>query len=91
MKIVCIAWGSLTWDPQDLPIQRCWFKDGPLLPIEFARHSKNNCITLVIVPDARYVRTLWTPILANYIDTAKKKIAEREGIKVENVSKYYYI
>lgn len=89
MNIACLGWGSLIWDPQDLPIQRCWFKDGPLLPIEYARHSRNNCITLVIVPVARYVRTLWTPMLTNDIDTAKKKIAEREGIRIEeNITKY---
>ncbi len=88
MKIACLGWGSLIWDPRDLPVQRCWFKDGPLLPIEFARHSSSDCITLVIVSDARCVRSLWTPIIVPDIDTAKIKLAEREGIKIEDITIY---
>jgi len=38
-KIACIGWGSLIWDPRDLLVQREWFKDGALLPVEFARQA----------------------------------------------------
>jgi hypothetical protein len=41
MKIACVAWRSLIWPSNS----RCWFKDGPLLPIQFAHHSKNNFFT----------------------------------------------
>jgi hypothetical protein len=88
MKIACLAWGSLVWDPQVLPIQKCWFKDGPLLPIELARHSRTDCITLVIVPGVRDVRSLWTPLIVPDLDTAKLKLAEREGIKTEDIPRY---
>lgn len=70
------------------------FKDAGSKTVHFYQLNthvipETNCITLVIVPVARYVRTLWTPMLTNDIDTAKKKIAEREGIRIEeNITKY---
>jgi hypothetical protein len=48
MKIVFIAWGSLVWDNRDLPIKSEWYTDGPKLPIEFSRVSKDARLTLVI-------------------------------------------
>lgn len=87
MNIACLGWGSLIWDPQALPIQKCWFKDGPLLPIEFARYSRDR-ITLVIVPEVRDVRSLWTLMIVPDLDTAKQKLAEREGISMENIPRY---
>lgn len=87
MKIACLGWGSLIWDPQALPIQKSWFKDGPLLPIEFARQSRGDRITLVIVPEVRAVRTLWTFMTVSDLDTAREELAWREGIVSENISR----
>jgi len=49
VKIAVIAWGSLVWDPRDLDIEPEWREDGPLLPVEFARFSGRERLTLVLV------------------------------------------
>lgn len=83
-SIVCLGWGSLIWDPDSLPIkqtdplEKAWLLDGPLLPVEFARHSGGNRITLVLVPGLRTVPVLWTPMLLPDLETAKRSLAMRE-------------
>ncbi|HOW68396.1 MAG TPA: hypothetical protein P5055_13320 [Candidatus Paceibacterota bacterium] len=48
MSIAILGWGSLIWNPRDLPITGDWQGDGPVLPIEFTRISDNGRLTLVI-------------------------------------------
>ena len=80
-NIACLGWGSLIWDPRDLPIRRYWFDDGPLIPLEFARQSMDGRITLVIWPDARPVRSLWTLMDSDCLVEARKQLQRREGTK----------
>jgi hypothetical protein len=63
MHIAILGWGSLIWNPCDLSIDGEWLLGGPTLPIEFARISSDERLTLVIdevngtdVP-TRYVRS----------------------------------
>lgn len=82
MLIACLGWGSLVWDPRELPIRGIWHQDGPFLPIEFARQSRDGRITLVIVPDKSVplVRSLWALFSLNNLVKARAALAAREGI-----------
>ena len=51
MRIAVLGWGSLIWDPRDLPLVGGWNEGGPPLPIEFSRVSTDGRLTLVIDPD----------------------------------------
>ena len=48
MNIAILGWGSLIWCPGSLRIRTLWRSDGPRLPIEFARISQDDRLTLVI-------------------------------------------
>ena len=48
MKIAILGWGSLVWNPRDLPLASPWLQGGPELPIEFSRISSDGRLTLVI-------------------------------------------
>lgn len=78
-QIACLAWGSLVWDTRNLPIRGEWHTDGPLLPIEFARESSRDRITLVIVEDVAPVKTLWAPLEVASLAQAIAALADREG------------
>lgn len=80
MKIACLGWGSLIWKPESLLIRREWFSDGPFLPIEFTRKSKDGRLTLVISKTAKPIRTLWALMATDDLEIAKKSLLNREGI-----------
>lgn len=71
--------GSLIWNPGSLPIGRSWMADGPYLPIELARQSRDGRVTLVLVRNAQRVPALWTSANASSIDHAAEALRQREG------------
>jgi hypothetical protein len=87
MKIACLGWGSLVWDPRALPIAGGWFQDGPLLPVEFIRCSSSRRVTLVLDPKSRPVRVLWALMLSPDLDTAIEALRDREGVLAKNLQR----
>ncbi|MDI1236390.1 MAG: hypothetical protein PSV26_02775 [Polaromonas sp.] len=85
-RIACLGWGSLIWKPGELPIFDGWKTDGPMLPVEFARESGGQRITLVICDNVDPVRTCWTLLEAKDIGTAMSTLASREGISDKRVA-----
>ena len=81
VNIGCLGWGSLIWDPRELPIRRYWFDDGPLVPVEFARQSQDGRMTLVVASGARRVRVLWALMDSENPNEAREQLGKREGIK----------
>lgn len=86
--IACLGWGSLVWDPRDLPVRGPWHSDGPPLPLEFGRESgakatgeRGDRITLVICADSPRVRSCWTLLDVPDLESARQRLAGREGMK----------
>jgi hypothetical protein len=80
-RIACLAWGSLEWDPRDLQphLATAWFNDGPTLPLEFARVSKDGRLTLVLLAGGSAVPVLWAEMNVENAELAREAIRRREG------------
>ncbi len=80
-KIAVLGWGSLIWEPGDLCYDGRWYKDGPLLPVEFARISRDGRLTLVLCPGAKEIPVLWTYSEKRCLEDAVENLMAREGTK----------
>ncbi|KPQ27481.1 MAG: hypothetical protein HLUCCO06_17430 [Halomonas sp. HL-93] len=76
----CLGWGSLIWEPGDLPISHEWREDGPKLPLEFARKSKDGRMTLVVCKQGTLCPTLWNTLSSPSLDEARAALARREDL-----------
>ena len=89
MLIACLGWGSLVWDPCHLPVRGEWFRDGPFLPIEYARKSSNGRMTLVLVPDTfSLLPSLWAKMSVTSIKNAREALRKREDVPKKNADKH---
>jgi hypothetical protein len=86
MKIAILAWGSLVWDPRELPVSGKAQKKGPTLPIEFSRVSKDKRLTLVIdEKNGAPVESLFFESADNDLDQAIAHLKDREETKTDNI------
>lgn len=80
MKIAIIGWGSLIWDTRGLPIAGSWQDNGPELPIEFSRISRDGRLTLVIDPkNGTPTKTLFATSSRTSLEIAIEDLCGREG------------
>ena len=78
-NIAILGWGSLLWRPESLAMTSAWNPDGPLLPLEFARLSGNNTLTLVIHPASPPQQTYWVTSACPSVADARENLGKREG------------
>lgn len=90
MKIAILGWGSLVWNPKSLQYNQeiGWQKDGPILPLEFARISMDGRLTLVITSEGKEVQTLYASSTNTTLDEAILDLAIREGSSRKSIGYY---
>ncbi len=81
MRIAVIGWGSLIWCRRELRLSSNWYPDGPELPIEFARISSGDRLTLVILPGSQRQSTYWAKSQFQDLENARANLKEREGTR----------
>lgn len=87
MQIAIIGWGSLIWDPRELPTQGVWHEGGPGLPIQFSRVSKDRRLTLVIDHEhGSVLKTRYILSARNKLDDAIEDLRIREGTTRKNIA-----
>jgi hypothetical protein len=85
MEVAIIVWGSLIWCPGSLQIRTLWFRNGPLLPVEYARISSDGRLTLVINEASENQTALWAISSSQDIGKAKENLREREGTNSRHI------
>jgi hypothetical protein len=85
MNIAILGWGSLIWCPGGLRIRTRWHEDGPSLPIEFARISRDDRLTLVIQPGAADQPTYWAFSELTDLNDARRNLKIRERCNSEDI------
>jgi|SRR5665647_380998 len=94
MKIAILGWGSLIWNPSNLQIDtnqknNGWLTNGPMLPIEFARISRDGRLTLVIVPnEVNKIQVFYAFSKFLNLDEAILDLAVREGCGRDRIGSY---
>lgn len=85
--IACLGWGSLIWDPRELPVGE-WQLEGPEVNVEFVRQSSRNRLTLALHGEADAVTSLWARMTVDRLDAAVVALATREGTTVYNIGRW---
>jgi hypothetical protein len=72
-----------------LDIEPKWHEDGPELPVEFARVSGGDRLTLVLVDGAPIQRTLWALSRKTTLGAAVEDLRSREKTNIANIGSWH--
>lgn len=84
MKIAYLAWGSLLWDYNILPIKHYWKKSEIKLPLEYSRKSDHKKGRMTLVIDKKYGswNNVWYALVdLNNLNMAIRILRKREKSK----------
>lgn len=82
MKIAILGWGALIWDPRGLDVRGRWRPNGPELPIEFSRVSRDGRLTLVVdETNGERLHCLYAVSSFDRFEDAVENLSEREGTR----------
>ncbi len=70
----------MVWNPANLLIVGEWRRDGPTLPVEFSRQSKDGRVTLVITEGSKPLIVLWSELNTKSLSEAREMLRTREGV-----------
>jgi hypothetical protein len=80
MRCAVLTWGSLMWDSRELQVAADFAPNGPLLPIEFCRISRDGRLTLVVDETYGAVCTTYSaPSAIESLNEAIENLRLREG------------
>ncbi len=82
VKIAIVGWGSLVRDPRELRAAAQFAANGPLLPVEFCRVSRDRRLTLVIDETFGSICTTYSaPSALDTLDAAMRNLHARENMR----------
>ncbi len=79
MGVTCLGRGSLIRGPRERPVRRYRFDNGPPVPVELARQSRDGRVALAVGPSARPLRALGARMDPECLEDARRAPARREG------------
>jgi len=86
LRVACLAWGSLLWDPRTLPMASPFRAGGPRLPIEFSRVAVDGRVTLVVDASAQPLGTYYVRMDVANLEEATLALGIREKIAPERLA-----
>ena len=84
-NIAVLMWGPVAWSTNGLSIDGVWRKDGPDLPVEYARVSnlteecRKSVLSLALRPGWKRNPVLWSMMSTGDVDQAVSELAALMG------------